>query len=183
MIIAGVIVYNKYGKIVPFIDQLTKERASLQKSLQPKEQKEAHYVGSHKCRECHKEKYTRWSRSMHPKMIQDIKKDPSVVVADFSKLPKDADFTLKDAVYTIGGKFKQRYMIPAEINGTQDYRLGNYQWNVQTGKWQHFKPWKYWYKPAYPHDNRKFPTSKACDGCHFYGIYGGGKKDRTGYRV
>ncbi|MBA1437576.1 MAG: hypothetical protein FAF05_01090, partial [Epsilonproteobacteria bacterium] len=118
--------------------------------------------------------------SRHPKMIQDITKDSSVVVADFSKLPADADFTLKDAVYTIGGKFKQRYMIPAEINSTQDYRLGNYQWNVQTQKWQHFKPWKYWYKEAYPHDNREFPTSKACDGYHFTGFMATQKRVESG---
>ena len=106
---------------------------------------------------------------MHSKMIQDIRKDPSVVVADFSKLPADADFTLKDAVYTIGSKFKQRFMIPATINGKADYRLGNYQWNQETKRWQHFKPYKYWYHDAYPHDNKRFPTSTTCDGCHFTG--------------
>ncbi len=90
---------------------------------------------------------------------------------DFSKLPDDADFNLSEVVYTIGGKFKQRYMIPAKINGKDDFRLGNYQWNVETSKWQSFKPYKYWYHDAYPHDNKKFPTSNTCDGCHLYRLY------------
>ena len=61
-------------------------------------------------------------------------------------------------------------MIPATINGKSDFRLGNYQWNTQTKKWQRFKPYKYWYHDAYPHDNERFPTSNTCDGCHFVGF-------------
>lgn len=176
----GYYLYQTKGKILPFYEQLTQEHVSMQKDLQDPTQKGAHFVGSQKCMECHKEKYKKWSHSQHPKMIQDIKKDPSVVVADFSKLPADADFTLKDAVYTVGGKFKQRYMIRKDINGSEDYILGNYQWNVQTGKWQHFKPWKYWYKEAYPHDNHELPTSKACDGCHFTGFMSEQKRVEPG---
>ncbi len=169
LIIIGLLAWFFKPKIFPYYEQLTKERVGLNVDLQPKAQKEAKFVGSKKCQECHKEQYHAWSHSLHSKMIQDIKKDSSVVVADFSKLPRDADFTLKDAVYTIGSKFKQRYMIPAKINGKDDFRLGNYQWNVETQKWQHFKPYKYWYKDAYKHDNHEFPTSNTCDGCHFTG--------------
>ena len=156
-------------KILPYYKQLTKERVGLNVDLQPQAQKDAKFVGSKKCQECHDEQYNVWKHSLHSKMIQDIRKDSSVVVADFSKLPKDADFTLKEAVYTIGSKFKQRYMIPAKINGKDDFRMGNYQWNVENKKWQHFKPYKYWYKDAYKHDNHEFPTSNTCDGCHFTG--------------
>ncbi|NPA81286.1 MAG: hypothetical protein GXO31_01630 [Epsilonproteobacteria bacterium] len=166
----GFWIYKNIEKIYPFYDQLTKERVGLNKDLQPKDQKSAYFVGAKKCKRCHEEQFKSWHASRHPKMIQDIKKDPSVVVADFSKLPKDADFTLKEAVYTVGGKFKQRYMIRKDRNGSEDYVPGNYQWNVQTGKWQHFKPWKYWYKDAYPQDNKALPTSRACDGCHFTGF-------------
>lgn len=67
-------------------------------------------------------------------------------------------------------------MIPATINGKEDYRLGNYQWNTQTGKQQHFKTYKYWYHDSYPHDNRQFPTSTTCDGCHFTGYMATGKR-------
>ena len=167
-VVAGIAWLNK-PKILPYYTQLTKPRVGLEVDLQPKEQKGADYVGSLKCKECHKEQYHHWKASMHSKMIQDAKKDPSVIVGDFSKLPKDADFTKEEIRYTIGSKFKQRYMIPAIINGKPDFRLGNYQWNSQTKKWQHFKPYKYWYHDAYPHNNKEFPTSNTCDGCHFTG--------------
>ncbi len=172
--------YFNTVKILPFYEQLTQERVGNKKDLQNRDQKKAHFVGSSKCVECHKEKHAAWHGSRHPKMIQEIKKDPSVVVADFSKLPVDADFTLEDAVYTVGGKFKQRYMIRKDINGTEDYILGNYQWNVQTKKWQTFKPWKYWYENAFVHENRGVPTSRACDGCHFSGFMSQQKRIEPG---
>ncbi len=170
----------KASKIIPFYDQLTKTRDGNGIDLQNKQQKKADLVGSSKCLECHEDKHQAWSHSRHPKMVQDIKKDPSVVVADFLKLPKDANFKLSDATYTVGGKFKQRFMIRKDRNGTEDYVLGNYQWNVQTQKWQGFKPWKYWYKDAYPHDNNELPTSRACDGCHFTGFMSREKRIEPG---
>ena len=163
-------------KIAPYYSQLTKNRVGLNVDLQSSSQKEAHFVGSSKCKECHKEQFKDWKHSLHSKMIQSIKDNSSVVVADFTKLPKDADFTLAQAVYTVGSKFKQRYMIPATINNKKDFRLGNYQWNVENKKWQHFKPYKYWYKDAYNHDNKEFPTSNACDGCHFTGYMSTSKR-------
>ena len=163
-------------KLTPYYTQLTKPRVGLNLDLQPQVQKESHFVGSQKCKKCHEEKHHDWINSLHSKMIQDIKANPDAIVADFTKLPSDADFTLAQAVYSIGSKFKQRYMIPATINGKEDYRLGNYQWNEETKKWQGFKPYKYWYKDAYPHDNREFPTSNACDGCHFTGYMSTGKR-------
>ena len=162
--------YTNLSKIIPFYQQLTKTHVGTAVNFQSKSQKEAHFVGADKCKACHKENHKSWSHSQHPKMVQNLRKNPDVVVADFSTLPANANFTLKDAVYTVGGKFKQRYMIRKDRNGTEDYVLGNYQWNVQTQKWQGFKPWKYWYKDAYPHDNQELPTSRACDGCHFTGF-------------
>jgi len=176
LITMGISIYYSLPKITPYYTQLTKPRIGLHVDLQPKSQKYAHFVGSDKCKNCHEEEHHDWKSSLHSKMIQDIKKDPSVVTADFRKLPKDADFTLKEAVYTIGSKFKQRYMIPATINGEEDFRLGNYQWNEETQKWQGFKPYNYWYSGAYPHDNKEFPTSRACDGCHFVGYMSTGKR-------
>ena len=163
-------------KLAPYYQQLTQERVGTRMDLQPLSQKKSHFVGSSKCQECHAEQSHDWKKSLHSKMIQDIKANPSVVIADFSKLPADADFTLKEAVYTVGSKFKQRFMIPANINGKSDFRLGNYQWNQQTKKWQGFKPYKYWYKASYPHDNKEFPTSNTCDGCHFTGYMSTGKR-------
>lgn len=170
LIIAIYLSYANFPKLLPFYKQLTKTHIGTTANLQPKSQNDAHFVGAEKCKECHNINYKAWSHSQHPKMIQDPRKHPKVVVADFSKLPSDANFTLNDAVYTIGGKFKQRYMIRKDRDGVEDYVLGNYQWNVQTKKWQSFKPWKYWYKDAYPHNNQELPTSRTCDGCHFTGF-------------
>ncbi len=176
----GYYFYKKDGKILPYWKQLTQPHVGVEADLQSPQQKDAYFVGSAKCQECHKEKYDAWSHSRHPKMIQDVKKDPSAIVGDFSKLPKDANFNLKDVVYTIGGKFKQRYMLAKDFNGTPDFVVGNYQWNEQTKKWQHYKTWHYWYKDAYPHDNMKVPTSKTCDGCHFTGYMAEQKRIEPG---
>ena len=179
-IVGGFFAYQEVSKIIPFYFQLTQTRVGTDVDLQNGEQVDSYFVGSSKCIECHEDNHKAWSHSRHPKMIQDPVKDPSVVVADFSKLPSDANFLLKDAVYTVGGKFKQRFMLRKDINGTEDYILGNYQWNVQTQKWQGFKPWKYWYKDAYPHDNGSLPTSRACDGCHFTGFMSQEKRVESG---
>ena len=179
-LVVGFTVYKNAEKIIPFYAQLTHDRVGTEVDLQNNDQKKAHFVGSSKCTKCHKENHDAWRHSGHPKMIQDFRKDPSAVVADFSKLPKDANFKLEDATYTIGSKFKQRFMIRKDFKGKEDYVLGNYQWNVQTGKWQHFKPWKYWYKTAYPHDNNALPTSRACDGCHFTGYMSEEKRIEKG---
>ncbi len=179
-VVLGYFAYMNGSKIYPYYEQLTQDRVGVGVDLQSADQHDAEFVGSSTCKECHSENYNSWKHSAHPRMIQDIKKDPSVVVADFSLLPDDANFALKDAIYTVGSKFKQRYMIRKDLNGSEDYVLGNYQWNVQTKKWQHFKPWKYWYKEAYPHDNEKLPTSKACDGCHFTGYMSRQKRVESG---
>ncbi|RLF26211.1 MAG: hypothetical protein DRN14_07235, partial [Thermoplasmata archaeon] len=170
VVIGAYLAYKEGSKFLPFYAQLTQERVGTEVDLQQPDQKEAHFVGAAKCQECHEDNHKSWSHSRHPKMIQDPHANPQSMVSDFSKLPVDANFALKDAVYTVGGKFKQRFMMRKDINGSEDYVLGNYQWNVETQKWQSFKPWKYWYKEAYPHDNEQLPTSRACDGCHFTGF-------------
>ncbi len=176
----GIGVKQNVFKIFPFYEQLTQNHIGTEVDLQDASQKEATYVGAAKCQECHQDKHKQWSHSGHPRMIRDFRKEPSALVADFSKLPKDANFKLEDATYTIGGKFKQRFMIRKDFQNKEDYVLGNYQWNVQTNKWQKFKPWKYWYKEAYAHDNEKLPTSRACDGCHFTGFMSQEKRVDTG---
>ena len=156
-------------KVLFHYNQLSKEYASLNEDQQPQSQKNSHYVGSDKCQKCHEDEHKHWQASQHSKMIQDVNKNPNVVVADFLKLPKDANFKLEDVTYAVGSKFKQRYMIRSDVNGTEDYVLGNKQWNVQTKKWQNFKPWGYWYKDAHPNNSQEFKTANACDGCHFVG--------------
>jgi nitrate/TMAO reductase-like tetraheme cytochrome c subunit len=170
LIIVGLFLsYDQVKKLLPFYSQLTKERVGLHIDLQPQDQKNATYVGSDKCQKCHEEMHDAWKGSRHAKMIQDVKKDPKAIVADFSTLPKDADFNKSDIIFTIGGKFKQRFMLRS-LSAENDYVIGNYQYNVQTKKWQKYKPYKDWYKDAFPHDNKLVNTSKTCDGCHFVGF-------------
>lgn len=170
LVISAYFLYSSTSKFLSFYPQLTKNRVGTELNLQSISQQNAHFVGSSKCIQCHEDNHQSWSHSRHPKMIQDPVKNPEVVVADFSKLPSDANFLLSDAVYTVGGKFKQRFMMRKDKDSKEDYVLGNYQWNVETKKWQKFKPWEYWYKDAFPHDNNELPTSRACDGCHFTGF-------------
>ncbi len=150
--------------------QLTRPHAGAAVSQQPAGQHAAHYVGTLKCGECHEEEYTAWASSRHGKMIQPVKGHAEVVLGDFATLPKDADFTRRDIVYTIGGKFKQRYMLRADNKGTQDYVIGNYQWNTQLQRWQPYASYKDWYSDGFVHDNKQVFTSRTCDGCHFVGF-------------
>jgi hypothetical protein len=167
---AYLLVYHSpLTQLLNFLPQVTKERIGSFNNLQPKSQKGASYVGSSNCAECHQEIYDIQVNSMHTKMIQDVKKDPSVIVADFPTLPEDADFELEKVVYTIGSKFKQRYMLRKDRDGKENYRIGNYQWNTETKKWQNYSVFKDWYHDAWPEDNNEIPTSHTCDGCHFTG--------------
>ncbi len=163
--------YVKLQKILPFYPQLTRTRAGAAVSQQPETQQSAEYVGSQECVECHEGVGRQWQSSYHAKMIQSVKQDPNAIVGDFSQLPADADFARAEVVYTIGGKFKQRYMLPSpHQDGTDDYVIGNYQWNHELQHWQPYAPYKDWYADGFVHDNKQVPTSKTCDGCHFVGF-------------
>jgi hypothetical protein len=119
--------YSPFRNLIFFYSQVTKERAGSFTDLQPAAQKGASYVGSAKCAECHQDLYDIQHASMHVKMIQDVRKDTAAIVVDFSTLPEDADFKLEEVIYTIGGKFKQRYMIRFDKDGEENYRVGNYE--------------------------------------------------------
>jgi len=160
---------------VVFYQQVTMDRIPSSANVQPAAQTNAVYVGSKSCTECHQEIYDVQHYSMHPKMIQDVKADPSVIIADFSTLPADASFTLEEVVYTIGSKFKQRFMLrkdthAADGTAIENYIIGNYQWNTETQAWQAYKAYKDWYHDAWPEDNAQMFTSHTCDGCHFTGF-------------
>ncbi len=165
----GYKMYQEHGKIIPFIEQLSKNQVPENADMQPLSQKTASYVGSDKCKKCHEDEFNPWKESYHSKMIQDIKKDPEAIVANFSSLPAEADFKKEDIVYTIGGKFKQRYMMKKEINGSMDYVIGNFQWNTETKQWLPYKSYKDWYEAGFEQNSSKVGTSKTCDGCHFTG--------------
>lgn len=176
-VLLAVLFYDsQLHKLLNHYLQLNKEHVSYNKDQQLKSQKSAHYVGSNSCKECHEEEYSEWHSSRHSFQIQNVKENPDAVVADFLKLPADANFELEDITYTIGGKFKQRYMIRSDENGTENYILANKQWNSQTQQWQEFKPWKYWYKDVHPNNFEEFKTAHTCDGCHFVGYMSQNKR-------
>lgn len=168
--IFGYQMYQEHGKIIPYFSQLTQNQVSETADVQPELQKKAKYVGSQQCKKCHEEQFGQWHDSYHSKMIQNVNKDPSAILADFMKLPSDANFKKEDVAYTIGGKFKQRYMMRQDLNGTEDYVIGNYQWNTQLKAWQPYKTTKDWYHDGLDDNNSKVGTSKTCDGCHFTGF-------------
>ncbi|MCF7818235.1 MAG: hypothetical protein K9M54_10170 [Kiritimatiellales bacterium] len=160
---------------VKFYRQVTMERIRSAVDVQPSSQTNAVYVGSKVCASCHADIYEVQHHSMHPKMIQDAKADPAVMVADFASLPADASFAKDEVVYTIGSKFKQRYMLrkdtkAADGSAVENYVIGNYEWNTETQVWQPYKAYKDWYHDAWPEDNAQIPTSHTCDGCHFTGF-------------
>ncbi len=168
--IGGNALYKKVRKQLPYYPQLVRDHARTAVSLQPESQRGADYVGSAKCGECHEGAYRGWSGSNHSKMIQDVAAHPDAIVGDFVSLPEEADFALEEVVYTIGGKFKQRYMLQAPEATTEDYVIGNHQWNTELDRWQPYRPYNDWYTDAFPHDNKQVNTSKTCDGCHFVGF-------------
>ena len=92
LVVAGTVLFNKspLNSAVKYYNQVTMERVRSDVDLQPIKQKGATYVGSKACAECHQEIFEVQHNSMHPKMIQDVKADPSVIVADFTTLPEDA---------------------------------------------------------------------------------------------
>jgi len=177
VLLTGVVTLRKspLGSAAVFYKQVTMERLRSDVDVQPLSQKEAGFVGSKSCAECHQDIYDVQHHSMHPKMIQDVKADPSVIIADFSTLPADASFSKEEIVYTIGSKFKQRFMLRKDTvakDGTpeENYIIGNYQWNTETQKWQGYSVFKDWYHDAWPEDNKQMYTSHTCDGCHFTGF-------------
>ena len=55
-------------KLAPYYIQLTKPRVGLHLDQQPQAQKDSHYVGSQKCKECHEDKHHDWMNSLHSKI-------------------------------------------------------------------------------------------------------------------
>jgi hypothetical protein len=158
-------------KIMRLYPQLARIRIGANFSQQPEAQRSAEYVGSQECLGCHEKEFRQWQSSRHSRMIQSVSRHPEAIVGDFSALPEKADFSRDQIVYTIGGKFKQRYMLEAPgQNGATDYVIGNHQWNTELQRWQPYASYTDWYSDGFIHDNKQVPTSKTCDGCHFAGF-------------
>jgi hypothetical protein len=111
---------------------------------------ELEYAGSERCAECHREEYAGWKETFHATVVQDARKDPSAILADFS-VP-GLGFSIEDVEYTIGGHWDQRYMKKID----DDFYVLPKLWNVQAQSWRPYNVWSW----------RKKPYSKYCKGCH-----------------
>ncbi len=117
----------------------------------------AGYVGSDRCGGCHEEKYFSWRQTLHAKMIQNPATQPEAIVGDFNRIDPDRTFGLNDVAYTIGSRWKQRYLTQNE-NG--DFYILPAQWNVEADEWAA-------YKPATWQDNE---WRQSCGSCHVTGL-------------
>ena len=131
------------------------------------------YVTSEKCATCHLDRYDAWKTTLHSKMLQDPKKNPSVILAnlDSERIRKDlaAIPNLKvpvdqlpipkeeDVVYVVGSQWKQRYMIR---NADGKLVLAPIQYNTETNRWVNY-------------NEDKWSTNlwiEQCGGCHATGV-------------
>ncbi len=115
------------------------------------------YIGSDRCGGCHEEMYTSWQNTPHAKMIQDVTKDPKVVVGNFTHDDPNLPFGLDDVRYTIGSKWKQRYLTQTD---TGDFYILPAQWNVETGEWV----------PYHADDWQTREWRRTCGSCHVTGL-------------
>ncbi len=115
------------------------------------------YVGSDRCGGCHEEKYFTWRDTLHAKMIQDPTVDLDAVVGDFNLLDPDRTFELDDVVYTIGSRWKQRYLTQDE---NDNFYILPAQWNVESGEWVAYNP-DTWQETEW---------RQSCGSCHVTGL-------------
>ncbi|MEA3410819.1 MAG: multiheme c-type cytochrome [Pseudomonadota bacterium] len=131
------------------------------------------YVGSETCMTCHLEHHDAWKKTLHSRMIQDVRANEDAIIPVFDEAAiredlKNLDKKLKvpaeeiyipkkeDILYTIGSQWKQRYLIEKE----GDLFISPVQYNIDTGRWVNY----------HEHDWDKRPWLKKCGGCHATGV-------------
>lgn len=135
------------------------------------------YVGSATCQTCHSDVAKGWQTTLHPKMVQDAKANPAAIIGDFSKEGEPlaiAGVTRDDIVYTIGSKWKQRYVVKQDGM----LRILPKEWIVKDDKWKDYNPdtWKTTayedkciacHTTGYSAETKKFvETGVGCESCH-----------------
>jgi len=116
----------------------------------------AEYVGTETCFQCHSEHYRDWSDTLHASMIQSTSV-PGAVLADFSvgdearTLEDGSTYTLEDVVYTMGSKYRQRYIAATEDGG---FVVLPGQWLTESQQWVEYA---------------SADWLKDCVGCHVTG--------------
>lgn len=121
----------------------------------------ATYVGSDTCFQCHSNQHRDWSNTIHPLMIQDAVANPSAILGDFAAGEEtrmgtingeERAYTLEDVVFTMGVKYRQRYIAATADGG---YVVLPGQWNVDSATWVNATPGDW---------------LKDCAGCHTTGF-------------
>src|SRR5262249_49145008 len=125
---------------------------------------QAQYAGSAKCRDCHAEIYSRWSKTRMANVVRDPRVHPDAIIRDLTKADPLGTFKASDIAFTYGSKWKQRYFTKV---GNDYFPLGA-QWDVTNKVWRAYmvREGTDWWVPHYPADNMKRPTGPLCDGCH-----------------
>ncbi len=119
----------------------------------------ATYVGSESCKTCHSAIYESYSKTLHTKMVQDAKADPSVIIGDFSKEGEPlsiAKVNKEDIVFTIGSKYKQRYV----IKDGEALRILPTEYKFGKGEWVDY----------HGSDWNKRDYQEKCTACHTTGV-------------
>jgi Cytochrome c554 and c-prime len=107
--------------------------------------KEATFVGSEKCGECHEVEYKSWKSSNHAKMVRPLKegllKDAGEKWASDGKNPGptkgNADgktYKMEDVDYVIGSYWKQRYLVKNPATGNHQFL--DKQFNRMSKQWE-----------------------------------------------
>jgi predicted CXXCH cytochrome family protein len=124
----------------------------------------AHYVGSVVCKDCHTEIYDRWQKTRMANVVRDSRTHPDAIIPDLSKADPLVTFTKDDIALVYGSKWKQRYF--KQVG--DDYFVLPAQWDVTHQLWRPYfvKNGTDWWAPLYPADNMQRPTGPLCDGCH-----------------
>ena len=129
------------------------------------------YIGSDKCKECHLTQYYSWKTTMHSRMTQDARANKTSIIVELDekriredlakrklKVPADKIYVPKpeEIEYTIGSKWKQRYIV--RKNGT--LFISPVQYNTETDKFVDY----------HEEDWDKRPWLLKCGGCHTTGV-------------
>lgn len=151
------------------------------------------FVGSAKCKTCHKTEYDSWQNSLHSKMVR--KKDDGILKAVVEKWATDGTnagptkgnvtgkpFTLADVDLVVGSHWKQRFMVKNDVTGNHQFM--DKQFNRMSGQWEPYgqkNDWEFMcatchttgyrltsYDPANPKDAKAAFTelSVGCEACH-----------------
>jgi hypothetical protein len=151
------------------------------------------FAGSETCRQCHAEEYASWKESFHAKILQPA--GSGILPAASEKWASDGTgpgpttgnvtgkaYGKEDVKFTIGSRWKQRYLVPNEQTG--NLQLMNRQFNRASGRWENYGQKNDWntmcatchttgyrltaYDPANPKAQKAEwkEMSVGCEACH-----------------